>query len=127
MVFYNTLKSAGHVLTQEESRRCTAAVDEFLGCQDALAAHFAARQVQLYHVTFKSHLLWHLSRQCQWLNPRHAWAYRDESFVGLVATVLRSVVMGGGPLRAGETLATKWRHLLWTRLLDRTQELERGM
>ena len=75
-------------------------------------------QVLLYHVTFKSHLFWHLVRHCHWYNPMHHWAYRDESFVGNVAKVLKSVITGGGALHA-LSLATKWRHLQWFRLKRR--------
>ena len=73
----------------------------------------------LNHVTFKSHLFWHLAKQCRWFNCMRGWSYRDESFVGTVARVIKSIVKAGGAMKVGDNLAEKWRMLHWFRLRRR--------
>ena len=73
----------------------------------------------LFHVTFKSHLMWHLGYSCFFFNPRCGWCYRDESFVGRVAKVAQSVACGRGALRLGTSLAHKWRWILYLRMRGR--------
>ena len=94
-------------------------VDAFLRKQNRLAMMYWDRNVKQYNVTFKSHLFWHMARHCKFFNPRHGWAYRDESFVGKVATVVKSVISGNGQLQSGHALAVKWRRLQWFRLRRR--------
>ena len=64
-------------------------VDAFLRKQNKMAMIYWEKKVKHYNVTFKSHLFWHMARQARFFNPRHGWTYRDESFVGAVAKVLR--------------------------------------
>ena len=117
--FYATVQQAGHVLNDEELARVIAAADGFLVHQNALSMHYWKLKRNLYNVTFKSHPFWHFARQCKWFNPWYGWAFRDESFVGHVARVIKSVVFGGGAMNLGKTLENKWRHLQWFRLKRR--------
>ncbi len=117
--FYDVLGEAGHVLDDGQLARAINAADAFLLHQNALSMHFWHLKIKLYNVTFKSHLFWHLARQCKWFNPKHGWAFRDESFVGAVARIVKTVVFGSGAWGSGTSLATKWRHLQWFRLRRR--------
>ena len=117
--FYDVLREAGHVLTDDEYDRCFRAAEQFLLHQNALSMIYWAKKEKLYHVTFKSHLFWHLAKQCRWTNCMHGWSYRDESFVGSVARVISAVVRGGGAMHLGDNLAGRWRMLQWFRLRRR--------
>lgn len=75
-------------------------------------ATYSARGQKLYNVTFKSHHFWHMAYMARWVNPRSGWCYPEERFVGLLARVVKSVVMGGGASALGATLPVKWRELM---------------
>ena len=117
--FYECVYPHGHFLPAEEQKRVMETVDEFLLKQNWLSVHYMRTGPYLFHVTFKSHLLWHVANNAQWYNPRSGWTYRDESFMGLVARVAASMARGRGSLRIGRALAQKWRRLQWFRLRRR--------
>ena len=53
-------------MTDDEYDRCDRAATRFLLHQNALAMIYWMRKEKLYKVTFKSHLFWHLAKQCRW-------------------------------------------------------------
>jgi len=117
--WYAILESSGHVLSPDRAEEIIKVTDAFLRGQNEIAMIYWDMKVKLFKVTFKSHLLWHMARQCKYCNPRHAWAYRDESFVGSVAKVVKSVACGGGAWACSDAFAKKWRRLMWFRLRRR--------
>jgi len=123
--FYSIVEGGGHVLSPPDAAELATVTDAFLRHQNNASSIYWDRGVKLYNVTFKSHLLWHMSRHAKWFNPRHGWAYRDESFVGSVAKVARSIVHGCGAWGLGGQLATKWRRLQWFRLRRRQGDVFR--
>ena len=117
--FYDVLRQGSHVLTNDEYDRCIRAATHFLLHQNALAMIYWMRKEKLYKVTFKSHLFWHLAKQCKWFNCMRGWSYRDESFVGYVGRAINAIIKGGGAMHVGENLAERWRMLQWFRLRRR--------
>ena len=114
--FYDLITPHAHFLPDNVSREVLPTVTEFLLKQNWLSVYYMNNGgFNLFHITFKSHLFWHLANNSYWYNPRAGWCYRDESFVGLVAKVARSVAAGRGLLRIGLVLAKKWRRLQWFR------------
>ena len=87
--FYAIVRAGGHVNAEPDAERVITVVDAFLRKQNKMAMIYWEKKVKHYNVTFKSHLLWHMARQARFFNPRHGWTYRDESFVGAVAKVVR--------------------------------------
>ena len=87
--FYAIVMAGGHVLAEPAAERVITVVDAFLRKQNKMAMIYWERKVKHYNVTFKSHLFWHMARQARYFNPRHGWTYRDESFVGSVAKVVK--------------------------------------
>ena len=116
---YTVLRSASHAPSPQQARQCEKACDEFLLYQNSLSMHFWNLHRKLYNITFKSHLLWHLSRQVQYFNCMHGWSYRDESFVGYIANIVRGCIKGGGVLNVGCTLAERWVRLQYFRMRRR--------
>eukprot|EP00974_Lingulodinium_polyedra_P021833 2108539-Lingulodinium_polyedra.AAC.1 len=49
------------------------------------------------------------------LNPRCAWTYGDEDYMGRVAQVCRPCLRGRGPLRLGTALLFRWRQAMFLR------------
>jgi hypothetical protein len=113
--FYAIVMAGGHVLAEPEAERVITVVDAFLSKQNKMAMIYWEKKVRHYNVTFKSHLFWHMARQARYFNPRHGWTYRDESFVGPAAKVVKSIVAGNGQMQTGRALAVKWRRLQWFR------------
>ena len=120
--FYQIITQHGHYMPTEASAEALQCAEGFLCTQNALGQHFHQRRppLLLFHVTFKSHLFWHMAWCCQFFNPRCGWCYRDESFVGRLAKVARSVVHGLGHLKVAVSLAQKWRWVLFLRMLRRS-------
>ena len=46
----------------------------------------------LYNMVNKLHTFWHVAQQAKWLNPRAAWAYSFEIFIGKIGAAARSCV-----------------------------------
>jgi len=111
-------------MSEEAGQDCFKNVRQFLQAQNALGKHYKERQPQLllFPVTFKSHLMWHFGHSCQFFNPRCGWCYRDESFVGYIARVAKSVVAGLGAKRVALSLAKKWRWMLHLRMWQRERD-----
>ena len=125
--FYAIVYAGGHVLAEAAAERIIDVVDAFLRKQNSLAMIYWGKNMKHYNVTFKSHLFWHMARHCKFFNPRHGWAYRDESFVGSVAVVVKSVISGNGQRKSGRALAVKWRRLQWFRLRRRQGAVYRDL
>ena len=117
--FYSILNASGHHVCDRDAERVVSVVDAFLQKQHELAMIYWERHIKLYNVTFKSHLFWHMARQCKFLKTRRGWAYRDESFVGTVTKTIHSVMPGTPQIKMGKTMASKWRQLMWLRLRRR--------
>lgn len=117
--FYSILDANGHHVCDRDAERIVSVVDAFLQKQNELAMIYWERVIKLYNITFKSHLFWHMARQCKFFNPRRGWAYRDESFVGTVAKTIHSIMPGNPQIKMGKPMASKWRQLMWFRLRRR--------
>jgi len=122
--FYDIVVPEGHYLPEASAVRVKEIADEFLIRQNHLHALYGTlrpeeRQLKHYQVTFKSHLFWHMADWAKWFNPRAGWCYGNERFVGKIARITRSVVMGGGAIHLGQSLPTKWIHLQHFRMRRR--------
>ena len=49
---------------------------------------------KLYHLTFKTHHLWHIADNSRFLNPRFTWCYGAEDFMCVIVTTGRASVAG---------------------------------
>ena len=119
--FYETLTAHGHHMPSVAGEACLRHMRQALQAQNALGQHYRNLDtpVRLFHITFKSHLMWHLADNCKFFNPRCGWCYRDESFVGRIAKIARSVVAGLGSLKVALSVAKKWRYVLHLRIWQR--------
>ena len=122
--FYGIVTTAGDFLPDQDSHRVFNVVNEFLLRQNKLNALYGfereeAKRQKHYNITFKSHVFWHMADLSKWCNPKAGWNYGNERFVGKVALITRSVVMGGGCKSLGINLPTKWRFLQYFRMKRR--------
>ena len=107
--FYDVLRQASHVLTDDEYDSCDQAATRFLLHRNALAMIYWMRKEKLHKVTFKSHLFWHLAnfKQCRWTGTS----------LSLAATC---------PVRASHQFQTLMEMLLLEICSAREQEIAEG-
>ena len=119
--FYIIIEAHGPFLPEAHIARVFNIVDLFLRVQNKLAHIYNDRtKLMHYHITFKSHMFWHLAYQARWWNPRSNWNYSNESYMGKIARIAKSVAFGLGHLKFPVSFADKWRRLQWLRLRRRS-------
>lgn len=119
--FYDVIYAHGHFMPQEAAEQAFLHAHTFLLQQNALAQLYThgvlidgvVRSCQHYHITFKSHMFWHMARSCRYFNPRAGWTYRDESYMGKIAQMVRANVQGGGALGVSKPWAHNYRNLIY--------------
>lgn len=55
--------------------------EQYLVLSNACHDHFARAGMQLFHLTTKTHLLWHACHMARWLHPRFTWCYSGEDYM----------------------------------------------
>ena len=90
----------------------------FCGLYSKLAEDRMMNGELVWNVTVKAHYFLHMCKQAADLNPRFAWVYQDEDFVGRISRIASSVA-GGGPTRLGKGLVIKYLRLMYIRIKSR--------
>ena len=106
--YYNCISSEGAVLREATQMRLEKNLWE-------MNRHFAALQTwamdnnkRAWHCTPKLHFALHLALLSRSMNPRFAWTYGDEDFMGLVKRVGEACAAGTPAQRMVTTLCTKY-------------------
>ena len=81
-------------------------VSELRAHIDACSVHFSflerlalRRGVKAYHLTIKSHMLWHMGRDAEYMNPKlMGCCLADEDFVGRIAGMVKGLMKGRNAL-----------------------------
>ncbi|CAE7719047.1 unnamed protein product [Symbiodinium sp. CCMP2592] len=92
--FYELLEVCDYVPTAEQHREMTKVWWSFLKGYQWLSDHAAKKGMKLYDPVPKFHYSAHLPEQAKFLNPRKTWTYRNEDYVGLVASIASSCAFG---------------------------------
>ena len=76
---------------------------------------------RIFHFTEKAHYVEHVALDVlvTRFNPRFAWCYLDEDFMGRMASLIKATLRGRGPLGCGPTVMHRWRAMTWLRLTRR--------
>ena len=91
---YKIIKNGDMFLTSSEADNILDAVERFLVHYNFLHKYWASRGKMLYNVTIKAHVLWHIAYDAKFLNPRSAWVYDFEDFVGKICKSAQACVAG---------------------------------
>ena len=75
-----------------------------------------SRNRWLYNVVPKVHYAWHLAFNFRFMNPRHCWTYKCESWVGYISRIAASCSHGVRLTRLTVPLADKYRYYVYLRL-----------
>ena len=95
-------------LAPGEAAEIRAAMDSVLLHYTALGNEAAANGDMLWNVTPKFHVAWHWAWQAQFLYPHASACYVDESFVGVVAKIVKASTNGARLALAGDAAFAKY-------------------
>ena len=120
--FYNAIMTPKLFLTPAETREAQDAMEQCL-LQDTVLTHRSLESDrQMFNVTEKIlHYPWHIAWMCTYFNPRMAWTYADEDFMGKLARLLKRTIHGLGPIRVGAAFLIRYRtrvHMRYNRRRD---------
>ena len=95
-------------LAPAEAAEIRAALDCMLLHYTALGNEAAAKGDMLWNVTPKFHIAWHWAWQSQFLHPAASACYVDESFVGVVAKIVKASTNGSRLALVGDAVFAKY-------------------
>jgi hypothetical protein len=91
--FYDTCDSQDMFMTPAAARFCKAQMEQLL--EEYTWLNQACSESDYYcNIVPKCHYCWHLADSAKYLNPRHAWTYKCESWVGKVSTIAAACAYG---------------------------------
>ena len=92
--FNNISKTASLVPSDEDAKAMVDAIDTHLLHSNWLLNRAISKNVLLYPLFTKHHLLWHIADQAKWLNPRACWAFEFEDFLGDMVQSAKACLAG---------------------------------
>ena len=104
------------VLTEEEFHRAQVLRDEFFTVYDKLNEWAVNSGSQSFHIVQKFHMFFHLVENSRHFNPRFAWCFKAEDYVGKISKLANSVSNGTKSTKLSQKVALKYRHMLHLRL-----------
>ena len=113
------LTSNGPFLPRESSDELFTLALTFLLDYSALARKAIDDGRKLWNVVPKFHHMYHLAYFGRFQNPRLAWVFRDEDFVGRVSRIGHSCTFGVPAMRVPEPVIKKWRQNFFLRMARR--------
>jgi len=119
--FYSIMDSYGHFIPAESARDLFNAVHKCCVHYCCLAATAAERGLKLFLVTPKFHFWLHIAYFARYCNPKYAWCYANEDFVGKIAQVAHAASFGLGPLKLGPSLVHRYLVAMALRIQRRSQ------
>ena len=114
--FYNLCDSQPMFMELEVAETCLTYMEAFLAHHQWLHDEADEAGQLCYRVVPKNHQAWHLGFVCRYMNPRFAWTYKCESWVGKVSAVALSCASGTSMAKIPLPLAEKYRLLVHFRL-----------
>jgi hypothetical protein len=105
---FNVCRADGYQLCESDKRHIMHHADNLLLHYTALANKSAQQAEWRWNIVPKMHMLWHWSRQCQYIHPRDTGTYMDEDFVGIVKEICRASTGGMAIPRLPGTVMRKY-------------------
>jgi len=112
--FSKFLDNTGPVPTDSVADEAKSCVEKFLHVYDKLNAHFA--DTKLYHKVPKFHNAHEMAVRMKHLNPRYAWTFKCEDFVGKISKCAHNCTFGTARLNVSKPITRKIRQLVHLRL-----------
>ena len=104
--FYDLVAQADFFMTKDEADAALQAIQGCLQHYVWLQGHVA--KDCLFQLVPKFHWAYHLGQMCNYQNPKTFWTYRQESWVGSMATVAHSCSHGTKNTKLSESFSEKY-------------------
>ena len=114
--FYMLCDSQPMFVSDQASADFVTHMETCLASYSWLHLEAARRDKYLYNIVPKVHYAWHLAWDCRFLNARHKWTYKCESWVGNVSDIASSCATGNRITKITVPLAEKYRLYVYVRL-----------
>lgn len=114
--FYQLCDSQPMFLSSDASNACVGFMEASLASYSWLHLEASSRDRYLYNIVPKVHYAWHLAWDCRFLNARHKWTYKCESWVGTISGIGSSCSTGNRITKITVPLAEKFRLYVFVRL-----------
>ena len=103
---------AGMFLDKRTCAKANALAHTFFHSYSWLHEWAAKKDLYLFHITIKFHMLSHLIKSAADMNPKYTWNFRAEDYVGKVSTLGASVVHGVKTTKLSMKICAKYQVLL---------------
>ena len=114
--FCELIDSSPNIPTKEQAKQAEMAVMTFLSEYKWLCEWAKSQHKFLFPVKPKFHMLWHMSKDFQFLNPKVVWTFKTEDYVGKISHLAHSCAFGiSRPLLNGP-MCKQYRCLLHLKL-----------
>ena len=65
-----------------------------------LSDHFKSKDIKIFNMTAKSHMLMHIALLAEHVHPTLGWCFQSEGFMRVVQRLLQSCVRGNNAVQA---------------------------
>jgi hypothetical protein len=114
--FCNLLDYAHVVPTEAEAISATSTMNTFLQNYSALHGWAKANDLHLFHLVPKFHMAWHMAQLLKFLNPREAWTFKCEDYVGKISKLAHGCTFGTSRMNVSHSICSKYRWCVHLRL-----------
>jgi len=114
--FCKLLDTAGPVPTEEEATSARDSMQRFLTHYTALHVWADRAEKKLFHVVPKFHMAWHMAQRFRFLNPRYAWTFKCEDYVGKISKLAHGCTYGTARMSVSQSICSKYRWCMHLRL-----------
>ena len=110
--WYGILEDVEFVPQQAQSNKLRNLLQGFLLDNEKLHAWATKKGLLLYEPVPKHHYAWHLGDQAKFLSPKRVWSYKNESYMGTMASIANSCSFGTALPRISVKIANKVRFMM---------------
>ena len=105
--------------TDDQAEKAMTIMQDVLKHADWLKQTSEAASSGRFHIVFKHHFFQHMAEQFKFMNPRLAWCFKAEDYVGEIATIAHSCSFGTRSIDLPGKALAKWRNKLHFKLSEK--------
>ena len=88
------------------------AMGSFLEASSKLNTFYDGKGSKSFHMVPKHHMCYHMAQNFKFLDPKYAWAFQSEDFVGEVSKLAHSCSFGVAKSKRSMKVARKYRFMM---------------
>jgi hypothetical protein len=114
--FCELIDESPPVPTTEQARHAEQMVSLFLTEYKWLCDWAKTRHLKLFPLKPKFHMLWHMSKDFKFLNPKVTWTFKNEDYVGKISHLAHSCSYGISRPQVNSPMCSQYRCLMHLKL-----------